>query len=345
LPEFWACKKTINAIDQGTAHTTMRKAVDILGAGCSAFILFSVYTMSFNDLTSLSVYLTFILAMIYLVLAQKDKADNKKIRYLVDWLCIVLSVITGLYCAFNANSILERAGTPEFFEIVLGIITIILVLEATRRFVGLALVVLSLCLLVYTYFGRHFPSLIIHPGFSLDRISAQMYFSLNGIFGLPMKVMFKYVALFIIFGSLLETAGGINFFMNLAMAITGRFSGGLAKIAVVSSAFMGSISGSAVANVATTGSLTIPSMIKKGYEPKVAATVEAFASTGGQLLPPVMGATAFLMADFLNMAYLDICIAALWPAILYFSIAFLNIHFYALKNNIRGEAREDLPND
>jgi len=321
----------------------MNKGINILGAGCSIFILFSVYTMYFNDLTSLAVYLTFILVMIFLTLAKKDKANNKKALYLFDCLCIVLSLIIGLYSAINANSILERAGIPEFYEIILGIIAIILVLEATRRFVGLALVILSLCLLFYTFFGRHFPSLFIHPGFSFDRISAQMYFSLNGIFGLPMKVMFKYVALFIIFGSLLEMAGGITFFMNLAMAITGRFSGGLAKIAVVSSAFMGSISGSAVANVATTGSLTIPAMIKKGYDPKVAATVEAFASTGGQLLPPVMGATAFLMADFLNMAYVEICIAALWPAILYFSVAFLNIHFYALKNNIHGEAREYLP--
>ncbi|MFH1487660.1 MAG: TRAP transporter fused permease subunit [Pseudomonadota bacterium] len=321
----------------------MKWAVNLLGAGCSIFILFAVYTMYFNDLTSLSIYLTFILATVFLSLAQKDMAAGRKAICLFDFICVILSMIIGLYGAINANSILERAGSPEIHEVILGIIAIVLVLEATRRFVGLALVILALCLLFYTIFGRHFPSLFIHPGFSPDRISAQMYFSLNGIFGLPMKVMFKYVALFIIFGSLLEMAGGINFFLNLAMAVTGRFSGGLAKIAVISSAFMGSISGSAVANVATTGSLTIPSMIKKGYDPKVAASVEAFASTGGQLLPPVMGATAFLMADFLNKSYAEICIAALWPAILYFSIAFLNIHFYALKHNIHGEKKEDLP--
>ena len=321
----------------------MKRVTSLLGAGCSLFILFSVYTMYFNSLTALSVYLTFILTTIFLTLAQKDRANNRRIAYLFDFLCIILSIIVGLYSSINANSILERAGIPEPYEIVFGIIAIVLVLEATRRFVGLALVILSLCMLFYTFFGRHFPMIFVHPGFSLESVSAQMYFSLQGIFGLPMKVMFKYVALFIIFGSLLETAGGIDFFMNLSMAITGRFSGGLAKISVASSALMGSISGSAVANVATTGSLTIPSMIKKGYDPKVAATVEAFASTGGQLLPPVMGATAFLMADFLGMTYLEICIAALWPAILYFTIAFLSIHFYALKNNIRGENKEDLP--
>ena len=321
----------------------MPKLSQFVAACSSAFVLFSVYTMYFNDLTALATYLTFLLVIVYLNLAQKDWKDGRIFTFCVDWIAIVLSLLVGIYSAVNAQSILERVGAPEPYEVVFGIIAVVLVLEATRRFVGLALLILSLCLLFYTYFGRHFPSLFIHPGFSLKRISAQMYFSLNGIFGLPLNVMLKYVALFVIFGSLLEVAGGIGFFMNLAMGITGRYCGGLAKIAVISSAFMGSISGSAVANVVTTGTLTIPSMIRKGYDRKMAASVEAFASTGGQLLPPVMGAAAFLIADFLNMSYAQVCVASLWPAILYFAICFLNIHFYALKNDLKGEEPEKLP--
>ena len=325
------------------AELPLAKVVDYLSAGCCMFILFSVYTMHFNDLVSLSVYLTFLLAVTFILLAHEDKATKKNVRVFLDCLYIILSIIVGLYSAINANAILARAGSPTEIETALGLVTIFLVLEATRRFVGIPLVILSLVLLVYTFFGRYFPSVFIHPGFSFDRISAQMYSSLQGIFGLPMKVMFKYVALFIIFGSLLEMAGGIDFFMNLAMAVSGRFKGGLAKIAVLSSALMGSISGSAVANVATTGSFTIPSMIKKGYDPKFAAAVESLASTGGQLMPPVMGAAAFLMADFLNIGYFSVCIAALFPAILYFTTVFLTIHFYASKSNLMGEDKKSLP--
>ena len=321
----------------------MVKITDYLCAGCCIFILFNVYTMYFNDLTSLSTYLTFLLAGTFLILAQKDRKKKKNTIFFFDCLYIILSIVVGSYGAVNAGSILARAGSPTMLEIALGIVAIFLVLEATRRFVGLPLVILSLVLLTYTYFGRYFPSLFIHPGFSLDRISAQMYSSLQGIFGLPMKVMFKYVALFIIFGSLLEMAGGIDFFMNLAMAVSGRYKGGVAKIAVLSSALMGSMSGSAVANVATTGSLTIPTMIKKGYEPRFAVAVESLASTGGQLMPPVMGAAAFLMADFLNISYITVCIAALFPAILFFCTVFLSIHFYASKSNLVGVDKESLP--
>jgi len=321
----------------------MDKIINYLCAGCCIFILFSVYTMYFNDLISLSIYLTFLLATIFLILAKNDKEKKKKITFVFDCLYITLSITVGLYVAINADSILARAGSPTQFEIFFGLVAIFLVLEATRRFIGLPLVILSLVLLTYTYFGRYFPSLFIHPGFSLDRISAQMYSSLQGIFGLPMKVMFRYVVLFIILGSLLEVAGGINFFMDLAMAVSGRFKGGLAKIAVLSSALMGSISGSAVANVATTGSLTIPSMIKAGYDPKFAAAVESLASTGGQLMPPIMGATAFIMADFLSIDYFKVCVAAFFPAVLYFSIVFLSIHFYARKSNLEGVDKENLP--
>ena len=308
------------------------------------FILFSVYTQYFDNYRSLSIYLTFLLISIYFIFALKDIKNNNYILFFMDLLFVLLSLIVGLYAIINTYDILARAGQPTQIETIFGIIIIILVLEATRRYVGLPLVILSIILLLHTFYGRYMPSLFIHQGFSLERISSQMYSSLSGIFGLPMKVMYKYVALFIIFGSLLDIAGGINFFMNLAMAISGRFRGGMAKISVVASSIMGSISGSAVANVAATGSLTIPSMKNKGYNPVFAASVESTASTGGQLMPPIMGAAAFLMADFLNIQYVEVCLVALYPAILYFIVIFLSIHFYACKHNLMGEDKENIPN-
>jgi TRAP transporter 4TM/12TM fusion protein len=224
------------------------------------------------------------------------------------------------------------------------VVLVLLVLEATRRVIGLNLTVIAVAALMFGYFGPYMPELIIHKGYSVERIATTLSLTTEGIFGLPLGVASTFVFIFILFGAFLDKTGAGNFFIDLSYSITGRFSGGPAKTAVVASGFMGSVAGSAVANVVATGSFTIPMMKKIGYRPHVAAAVEAAASTGGQLMPPIMGAGAFLMAEFTQTPYLEIIKIAFIPAMLYFFSVILFVHFEAQKNGIWGLPKEQLPN-
>ncbi|MFH1976303.1 MAG: TRAP transporter fused permease subunit [Pseudomonadota bacterium] len=197
--------------------------------------------------------------------------------------------------------------------------------------------------MAYAMFGPYMPELIIHKGYSIERIATTLWLTTEGIFGLPIGVAATFVFVFVLFGAILETTGGGAFFIDLAYAITGRFSGGPAKAAVVASGFMGSISGSAVGNVVATGSFTIPMMKKVGYRSHVAGAIEAAASTGGQLMPPIMGAGAFLMAEFTNTSYLTIIKVALVPAIMYYLTVLIFVHYEAKKFGLKGQPKKDLP--
>jgi TRAP transporter 4TM/12TM fusion protein len=224
-------------------------------------------------------------------------------------------------------------------DLVIGAVGTILVLEATRRLTGWALPVIAIVFVLYAYGGASLPiSLGGHAGYELSRIITQCFLTMEGVFGIALSVMFIYVFPFIVFGVALAAVGGMDFAIDLADALFGRFRGGPAKVAVVASGMVGMINGSAVANVVTAGSLTIPMMKRIGFQSHVAAAIEAVASTGGQLMPPVMGAAAFLMAEFLGMPYLTIAKAALIPALLYYTALFTTIHFYAVRHNIGGMA-------
>jgi TRAP transporter 4TM/12TM fusion protein len=255
-----------------------------------------------------------------------------------------MAVFIGFYIFIDLQGIFERQGDWSPWDFRVGVALVLLVLEATRRVIGLNLTVIAVMFLLFGYFGPWMPELIVHKGYSVERIATTLSLTTEGIFGLPLGVASTFVFIFILFGAFLDKTGAGSFFINLSYSITGRFSGGPAKTAVVASGFMGSVAGSAVANVVATGSFTIPMMKKIGYRKHVAAAVEAAASTGGQLMPPIMGAGAFLMAEFTQTPYLEIIKIAFIPAVLYFFSVILFVHFEAQKQGIWGLPKDQLPN-
>ncbi|MBI4589731.1 MAG: TRAP transporter permease [Candidatus Rokubacteria bacterium] len=228
-------------------------------------------------------------------------------------------------------------------DMVVAAVATLLVLEATRRTIGAALPIVALCFIAYALLAPWLPGFLRHKGLTLEILLDQTFFTTEGIFGIPLNVAGSYVILFIIFGAFLEKSGAGQFFMNFANAIAGGARGGPGKVSVVSSSLFGTISGSAVANVMVDGWLTIPMMKKTGFKPEAAAAIEAVASTGGQIMPPIMGAAAFVMAEFLGASYAQIMIAAAIPAIFYYGALFASIHFNAVRSGLKGIPREELP--
>lgn len=255
----------------------------------------------------------------------------------------VLSLASGLYIILNMDAIIDRAGMPSTLDIVFGAVTILLVLEMTRRIIGLALVIVSVLFLLYCFFGPYLPEAIAHRGYDIERVTAHMYTTLEGIYGVPIGVSATFVILFVIFGAFLEATKTGDFFINIANSIAGKARGGPAKVAVISSAFFGTISGSAVANVVGTGTYTIPLMKRTGYAPHFAASVEAVASSGGQLMPPVMGAAAFVISEMTGESYLKICLAAVIPSLLYYMGLFSAVHVEARRISLRGLRNDEVP--
>ncbi|MFQ5946347.1 MAG: TRAP transporter permease, partial [Anaerolineae bacterium] len=256
---------------------------------------------------------------------------------------IAVTVGLGAYIAWNHIDLEWRVGDFEQYEIGFGVVAIFLVLEATRRTTGWALPVIGLAFLLYAYLGNHLPDLIAHRGFSVNRIFSQLYLTSEGIYGLPMRISATLVFNFVLLGAFLKQTGAGQFFIDLALSLFGRVRGGPAKVAVVASSFFGSISGSAVANVVGTGSFTIPLMKSIGYRPIFSGAVEAVASSGGQIMPPIMGAAAFLMAELLEISYFTVVVAALIPAILYYVAVFCSVDFEAGRNNLTGLTPEQVP--
>jgi len=224
-----------------------------------------------------------------------------------------------------------------------GAIGILLVLEATRRVVGTPILVVVGCFLAYAHFGRYVPGFFGHRGASLERLVGHMFYTTEGIFGIPLGVSSTFIFLFILFGAFLEKTGIGQFFIDIANSIAGHAASGPAKVAVITSALEGTVSGSSVANTVGSGSFTIPMMKRLGYRPEFAGAVEASASTGGQIMPPIMGAAAFLMAEFIGVPYLQVAKSAIIPAILYFTGVFIVVHLEAKKTGLRGLPKEQLP--
>jgi len=260
-----------------------------------------------------------------------------------DWLLAGLSALGCGYIVFFFNDIARRGAAVFPHDLWLGIMTMVLVLEAGRRVSGKVLPMLSILFLLYCYFGRQMPGVFMHRGYSISRIVQHMYLVPEGIFGVALGVSSTFVFIFILFGAFLSSCGGARFFTNLALALAGRSPGGPAKVAIVASGLLGTINGSSVANVATTGVFTIPLMKRVGYRPEFAGAVEAAASTGGQFMPPIMGAGAFVMSEFLQVPYLRIAAAAAIPAIIYYLALYFNVHCRAQRRGLKGLPGKDLP--
>nr|MCR5090479.1 TRAP transporter permease [Oscillospiraceae bacterium] len=243
----------------------------------------------------------------------------------------------------NYRDLVMRGGSPLTMDIVMGCVAILLVIEAARRAVGLPLVIVAAMFLAYAFLGPYLPGMLGHRGYDIERVASQMYITLEGILGTPMSVATTFVFAFILFGSFLEATGGARQFIDLAFSLTGRFAGGPAKTAVVASGLLGTISGSSLANVVTTGSFTIPLMKKTGYKASFAGGVESSASSAGQIMPPVMGAAAFIMAETTGIPYLRICGAAAIPAVLYYLAVFLSVDLEARRTGLKGIPKEQIP--
>jgi len=321
-------------------------AVAVIGVGLSLFQLYTAGILAMTAMRHRAVFLSSILVLAFLTRPLLKNRHHKAygVCRWVDLLLCGLSVAVGAYIFIDLTGIFDRQGDWSQWDIATGITLILLVLEATRRVIGLNLTCIAGAFLCFGYYGPYIPDILVHKGYSIERMATTLSLTTEGIFGLPTGVAATFVFIFILFGSFLEKTGAGSFFIDMAYSITGRFSGGPAKTAVVASGFMGSVAGSAVANVVATGSFTIPMMKKIGYRPHVAAAVEAAASTGGQLMPPIMGAGAFLMAEFTQTPYLEIVKIAFIPAVLYFFSVILFVHLEAQKAGIWGLPKEMLPN-
>lgn len=310
-----------------------------------AMSLFQFYTAGFGTLLSakqraLHIMFAFTIGFLFYPAREKSPKDRTTI---LDFVFIILVVIVFGYLFVFNKEIALKAGQANTVDLLFGSLAILLTLEVTRRVVGPELPIVAIVFLSYAYFGPHLPGLLAHRGYSIERIISHMYLGLEGVLGIPLGVSATFVFMFILFGAVLDKTGVGKFFIDLAFALTGHTRSGPAMTAVVASGFMGSISGSSVANTVTTGAFTIPLMKKTGYKPYFAGAVEAAASTGGQIMPPVMGAAAFIMAEFTGIPYVKIIIAAAIPALLYYFAVGVMVHLEACKLGIKGLSKDKLP--
>ncbi|KPQ23015.1 MAG: TRAP transporter, 4TM/12TM fusion protein [Halomonas sp. HL-48] len=327
--------------------------ITIVAVGLSLFQLFSAGIQPLGLFYQRGIHLALIMMLAFLMFPVFGGSRPRGVLgWAIDALFFAGAVITGGYLVINLDEIFSRAGFWSETDILVACIATATVLEASRRAVGFSMTVIGLIAILYAmagprgelpWLGEWMPGILDHRGYSLDRIAGQLYLGQEGIFGLPLGVAATYIFIFVLFGAFLESTGAGKFFIDMAYAATGRQRGGPAKAAVLASAGMGSISGSAIANVVTTGAFTIPLMKKLGYKPKEAGGIEAAASTGGQIMPPLMGAGAFLIAEYTNTPYLEIVKISILPAIMYFATVYLFVHIIALKQGMQGMAKSELP--
>ena len=316
--------------------------VSIIAIIMSAFHLWTAWQGTLLAMKQRSLHMILAFTIGFLLYPAHSKEDKTKVN-LLDWVFVALSIAVWGYIFFNVEAIALKGGRMSQQDLILGTIAILITLEVTRRVVGPELPIVTIIFLLYARFGRHMPGILAHRGFGIQRIVSHMYMTTEGIMGTPLGVSATFVFMFILFGAFLEKTGVGKFFIDFAYAITGSSRSGPAMTSVVSSGLMGSISGSSVANTVTTGAFTIPLMKKTGYSATYAGAVEATASTGGQIMPPVMGAAAFIMADFTGFAYVNIVKAAVIPAMLYYFAVGTMVHFEACKLGIQGVPKNQLP--
>ena len=289
-----------------------------------------------------SVHLGFLLGLTWLYFPASKKSPRGKPSGL-DLALFAVSLVVTIFTIINRDAYLLRGGVLNMTDYVIGTIVMVLVLEATRRTVGGQMLWISIICLIYMWAGPYIPGVFSHRGQSIQRIIQAIYSGGEGIFGMPLGVSSTYLIIFVILASILDKSGLGKLFNDLALGLGGRFSGGPAKVAVIASALAGTISGSAASNVATTGAFTIPLMKKIGYQPTFAGAVEAAASTGGQIMPPIMGSAAFIMAEYLGISYLTIAVAGIIPAILYFASVYFQVDLRAKSLKLRGLDKSEMP--
>jgi len=338
------------------ADTSPARNLGLLSVAATAFVLVAVCLSLFQLFTAgirpvglfyqRGFHLAAVEVLAFLVFptaGRRGRGVGRMVAWVVDLVFMAGAVATALYLTLNLDAIVSRAGAPSLVDVAVGSAAILVLLEASRRALGWAISLIAVLFIAYAYWGPMLPGLLRHGGYGTGRIMSQLYLGQEGIYGIPLGVAATFVFVFILFGALLEVTGAGQFFMDLAYALTGRQSGGPAKAAVVASAAMGSVSGSAIANVVTSGAFTIPLMKRVGYKPHEAAGIEAAASTGGQVLPPIMGAGAFLMAEYTGLPYLEIVRAALVPSVLYMCTVFVFVHLVAQARGLKGLPAEELP--
>ena len=309
---------------------------------------FHLYTAAFGVLSPLyqrSIHLLGLMIICFLINRVRSGSEGRNPGFL-DWLpsLAMMALAAFFIIAFEPEAVLDRGiEGPTQLEIWVGIALIVLILEGTRRSVGLPIVLVAVTFLVYGVFGPYMPDFLSHKGYGPERLVSYLVWTTEGVFGIPIAVSATFVIVFIIFGAFLDKLGAGNLFIQLALALTGRRRGGPALTSVVASGLMGSISGSSVSNVVTTGTFTIPLMVRTGYSPLFAGAVEAVASTGGQIMPPVMGAGAFVMAELLGISYAHVALAAAIPALLYFASVGMMVYFEARRKELAVLGANEVP--
>lgn len=316
--------------------------ISILALTWSLFQLYIVVEPT-NSTISRSIHLSFGIVLGFLIYPMMKKTYFlEKIRWF-GFTFAAIGLATASYIAVFYDELSRRPGDYTSTDIIVAIIAIIILIEAGRRVLGFALSLIAIIFLAYDLLGPYMPELIIHKGASLNKLAGHMFLTTEGIFGVPLGVSAGFVFLFVLFGSLLDKAGAGEYFINLAFSMLGRYRGGSAKAAVIASGFTGIMSGSSIANTVTTGTFTIPLMKRTGFRPEQAAAVEVSASSNGQLMPPVMGAAAFIIAEFLGMSYSDVVIAAFIPAFVAYFGLFYIVHLEALKLGLKGMDDDEIP--
>ncbi len=321
------------------------KAGVLIAAIAIAMSLFQLYTGFTGELPGskqLSVHLAFAVVLCFLCYPGSKTSPRNRVP-IADIGLAILGGAFAIYLFANYDHVVTSVGDAATYDLVIGAFLIIIILEATRRSISPILPIITIVFLFYAYLGPYIPGELAHRGFRVQRIIDHIFMSGEGLWGVPLRVSATFVFLFVLFGGFLEKIGAGEYLINLSFAMMGRFRGGPAKAAVVASCAMGSISGSSIANTVTTGAMTIPLMKKVGFEPHVAGAVEVAASTNGQLMPPIMGAAAFIMAEIIGVPYIEIVKAAFIPAVLSYTAIFSIVHLEAVKKNIRGLTKKECP--
>jgi TRAP transporter 4TM/12TM fusion protein len=338
-------KVNVKDPDEAVARSLKGPVAVIASAIAVLFALFQLYTGvfgAFPDLIQRSIHIGFAMVLAFSLYSATKRSPKDRFSF-IDLIGMILGIVVCTHAALNYDRIMTNPGVSNTWDLILGIIATLLVLEMTRRMLSWVLPAIGIITILYAFLGPHLPDLFAHRGFSLDYIIETLYMSTAGIWGTVTGVSATILSGFLIFGSVLFYTGGGEIFVDLAKAIAGRSYGGPAKVSCISSALFGTISGSAVANVVVDGVFNIPLMKKLGYKPEFAAAVEATASTGGQLMPPVMGAGAFIMAEFLSVPYVEVALAATIPALLYYLGVASSVHFAARKLNLERLPKEVIP--
>lgn len=320
---------------------TPKVVISIMLAAFSVYCIFMTLFSTALPETRLSLFLAFVTIVGYMMYPIRKSHVRPNHMPWYDIVLMAVGAACFFYFAFNATEIIHMGSRIQPLQIAVALVGTLILMELCRRCVGIPILVVVICLLVYVFYWQFNNGTNLYM--TLRNLTSKLFYSTSGLIGTPINVCYTYIVLFIIFGAFLERTGIAEFFISLANRIAGWSSGGAAKVAVISSALCGMVSGSSVGNTVTTGSVTIPMMKKTGYKPEFAGAVEAASSTGGQIMPPIMGAAAFLMAEYMGVPYIDVAVKAIIPALLYFTGIFITVHLEAKKLGLQGIPRDQLP--